>query len=86
MRCCGVYYACKNCHAELADHPIEVWPQLEWEEKAILCGFCRTELSIRDYLNGGCRCSRCGADFNPKCQNHYGDYFEQERSPDTSTL
>lgn len=30
MKCCGVYYACKDCHAALADHEIKVWPQPEW--------------------------------------------------------
>ena len=38
MKCCGVYYACKDCHAALADHPSEIWPEGEWEEKAILLG------------------------------------------------
>ena len=23
MACCGVYYACKDCHAALADHEIK---------------------------------------------------------------
>jgi uncharacterized CHY-type Zn-finger protein len=40
MKCCGVYYACKDCHALLADHPVEVWPESEWNQKAILCGSC----------------------------------------------
>ena len=22
MKCCGVYYACKDCHVALADHPM----------------------------------------------------------------
>jgi len=29
MRCCGLFYACKDCHLALADHPIAVWPQSE---------------------------------------------------------
>jgi uncharacterized CHY-type Zn-finger protein len=77
MKCCGVYHACKDCHAELPDHPIEVWPQSEWEEKAILCGACWSELSICDYLHTGYRCPVCGTDFNPKCQNHHHYYFAQ---------
>lgn len=75
MYCCGVYYACKDCHDELADHKIKVWPKSEWNEKAILCGVCRTELCIRDYLQGGYVCSACGANFNPKCQSHRDHYF-----------
>jgi len=40
MKCCGVYYACKDCHEALSGHPIEVWPRAEWDERAILCGAC----------------------------------------------
>ena len=25
MRCCGVYWACKDCHIALAGHAIAVW-------------------------------------------------------------
>lgn len=75
MKCCGVYYACKDCHAELARHPIEVWPEAEWDEKAILCGACQSEMTIREYMRGGYRCRSCGAHFNPKCQTHYHHYF-----------
>jgi len=39
MCCCRVYYACKECHDELADHQIRVWPKSEWDEMAILCEF-----------------------------------------------
>jgi uncharacterized CHY-type Zn-finger protein len=77
MRCCGVYYACKDCHEEIADHNIEVWPESEWDKKAILCGACRTELSVRDYLKSKYRCPVCRADFNPRCGNHYHYYFSQ---------
>jgi len=77
MKCCGVYYACKDCHAELADHPMEAWPESEWEQKAILCGICRVELSILDYWQSGYRCPVCGTDFNPRCQSHHHYYFAQ---------
>ena len=50
MKCCGVYYACKDCHHALAGHPIEVWPDSEWIEKAILCGACGQELTIHQYM------------------------------------
>jgi uncharacterized CHY-type Zn-finger protein len=75
MKCCGEYYACKDCHVELAGHPVEVWPEAEWDEKAILCGACRSELTISQYMRSGNRCVFCGADFNPKCRNHYHHYF-----------
>jgi len=75
MKCCGHYYACKDCHAELASHSIEVWPVSEWGEKAILCGVCRAEMSIGDYLQCEYQCVHCGARFNPKCQQHHHYYF-----------
>jgi uncharacterized CHY-type Zn-finger protein len=78
MKCCGVYYACKDCHAALADHEIVVWPQTEWGRKAILCGGCSAELTISGYLGSGYQCPSCRAAFNPACRNHYHFYFERE--------
>jgi uncharacterized CHY-type Zn-finger protein len=79
MKCCRGYYACKDCHAALADHPVEVWPEAEWGEKAILCGACRSEMTIREYLRGEASCPCCGAQFNPRCENHYHYYFAMQR-------
>jgi uncharacterized CHY-type Zn-finger protein len=75
MKCCGVYYACKDCHEALAGHPIEVWPESEWEQKAILCGACGVEMSIHQYMERESRCPRCGERFNPGCRKHYHFYF-----------
>jgi uncharacterized CHY-type Zn-finger protein len=75
MKCCRNYYACKDCHAELENHSIEVWPVSEWGEKAILCGACRGEMSISEYLQCEYQCVNCGAGFNPKCQQHNHYYF-----------
>lgn len=75
MKCCGMYYACKQCHEELAGHAIEVWPQAEWNELAVLCGACHGELSIESYMASGYACPSCGAGFNPGCRNHYQFYF-----------
>ena len=50
MKCCGAYYACKDCHDTLAEHTIEVWPRHEWDQPAVLCGACGTELSINRYM------------------------------------
>lgn len=75
MKCCGLFYACKDCHIALADHPIAVWPQTEWHDHAILCGFCHTTFSISVYLQSNYRCPRCQALFNPACRNHYHFYF-----------
>ena len=76
MRCCQTYYACVECHAALARHPAEVWPQDQWHEKAVLCGVCGSELSVIEYLESGNRCPHCTAQFNPGCRNHYHLYFE----------
>jgi uncharacterized CHY-type Zn-finger protein len=78
MKCCGVYYACKDCHEALAGHAARVWPRNEWDERAILCGGCGAELSIRDYMQCESQCPACGARFNPGCRNHYDFYFERE--------
>lgn len=75
MKCCGVYYACKDCHEALAGHPIEVWPREEWGCAAVLCGACGFELSVAEYMACGYRCPGCGAGFNPGCRRHYGFYF-----------
>jgi uncharacterized CHY-type Zn-finger protein len=83
MKCCGVYYACKDCHDALADHPAEVWPWSEWGQPAVLCGVCGTELSVRGYLDCGNVCPACGAGFNPGCRTHYHFYFETV-PPDSS--
>jgi uncharacterized CHY-type Zn-finger protein len=78
MRCCGQYYACKDCHQALADHPIRVWPREAWAERAILCGACGETLSIEAYVDGDSRCPSCRAPFNPGCRNHHHFYFERE--------
>jgi len=76
MKCCGAYYACKDCHDALADHALEVWPRHEWDQKCVLCGVCGTELSTLQYLACDNRCPACKASFNPGCRNHYHFYFE----------
>jgi uncharacterized CHY-type Zn-finger protein len=76
MKCCGAFYACKDCHEEVADHPIAVWPENEWNRKAVLCGACRTVLTILEYMQSDARCPACSAQFNPKCRNHYHFYFQ----------
>jgi uncharacterized CHY-type Zn-finger protein len=75
MKCCGLYYACKDCHNALADHAIEVWPFQERDRRAVLCGACGSELTITEYLVSGYQCPACKADFNPGCRNHYHFYF-----------
>ncbi len=50
MKCCSTYYACKDCHDALANHPLEPWPQSEGHTQAILCGACHAQLTISEYL------------------------------------
>jgi uncharacterized CHY-type Zn-finger protein len=76
MKCCGIYYACKDCHETLAGHGIRVWPHAEWSEKAVLCGACGHEMNIEQYMASGYACPACGAAFNPGCRKHYQFYFE----------
>ena len=33
MKCCGEYYACKDCHDAFAGHPIDVWREAEWTRR-----------------------------------------------------
>jgi uncharacterized CHY-type Zn-finger protein len=75
MKCCGIYFACRECHEALAGHPIDVWPQVEWTQRAVLCGACGYEMTIEEYMASSYRCPDCRAPFNPGCRKHYGFYF-----------
>jgi uncharacterized CHY-type Zn-finger protein len=77
FRCCNEYYACYRCHEETADHPPLAWKKEEWNTKAILCGVCKEELTILEYLNSGHHCPQCHTPFNPNCSRHYHLYFEK---------
>ena len=81
FKCCGKYYPCFSCHEEEADHQHEVWPKEAFNQKAILCGVCGTELSIKDYMASDNTCPHCQASFNPGCSNHYHLYFETDSNP-----
>ena len=78
FKCCGRYFPCHLCHEEVADHPAEQWGLNEREEKAVLCGHCGSELSIKAYMESGSSCPTCKAAFNPGCARHYPLYFKVE--------
>ncbi|MGY0692087.1 CHY zinc finger protein [Virgibacillus sp. FSP13] len=73
--CCGEYFACYKCHAEHGCGSTKVWPREKFDQTAILCGNCGTEITINAYLKGGATCSKCGANFNPGCSLHHHLYF-----------
>jgi uncharacterized CHY-type Zn-finger protein len=76
LKCCGTYYACKDCHEELAGHPITVWPESEWDLQAVLCGACGARLTILQYMQSDFHCPACRAQFNPRCRSHHHFYFQ----------
>lgn len=78
FKCCKeYYYPCYQCHEETVDHKPEVWKKEEWNTKAILCGVCKTELTINEYFHSVNHCPHCHAAFNPNCCRHYHLYFEK---------
>lgn len=74
--CCGNYFSCYECHEAAGCNNPSVWPKEQFHEKAILCGSCGTELSIREYLDCASACPHCAAAFNPGCSLHKHLYFE----------
>ena len=75
FRCCDRYYPCFECHREDATHAADRWPEIEWDQKAILCGICARELTIAEYRSVS-RCPSCDAEFNENCAHHAHLYFE----------
>ncbi|MCD8500393.1 MAG: CHY zinc finger protein [Bacillaceae bacterium] len=76
FKCCNKYYPCYQCHNESEDHEIMVWSKEEFDEDAIICGVCKTEHSIKQYMASS-SCKHCHSLFNEGCKYHYHLYFEQ---------
>jgi uncharacterized CHY-type Zn-finger protein len=74
--CCETYYPCFECHEAVTDHEAERWPRERFDEPAVLCGVCGTELAIETYLDCEDTCPSCDASFNPGCRTHHHLYFE----------
>ncbi|TYR81647.1 hypothetical protein FZC66_07385 [Priestia megaterium] len=74
--CCKTYYPCYKCHEEHANHSIRRWPKSLFNQQAILCGACKTELTIEQYLSCHSSCPVCHSSFNPGCSSHTHIYFE----------
>jgi len=75
--CCKEYYPCFDCHTA-AGHEPAVWPLARFDEPAVLCGVCDTEMTVTRYLAVDA-CPSCGAGFNPGCSLHHHLYFETAR-------
>lgn len=73
--CCERYYACYQCHAELADHDAEPWSEERRGEPSAMCGVCHALLTASEYMSAD-GCPECDAGFNSGCANHYHLYFE----------
>ena len=76
FKCCGRWFPCFECHGQITDHRPDVWPEKEFQERAILCGACGNKISIRDYMVSRSACTQCASRFNPGCAKHYHLYFE----------
>jgi uncharacterized CHY-type Zn-finger protein len=77
FKCCGKWFPCYECHADLSDHTSQVWGIDECDEKAVLCGNCGYFLSIDEYMNCENVCPECEHGFNAGCANHYHLYFNE---------
>ncbi|WP_192496797.1 CHY zinc finger protein [Pseudoclavibacter sp. CFCC 14310] len=76
--CCDTYWACTECHAQLADHAALPWP-VDRAQPAVRCGGCGSQFNASAYLTTmetiePC-CPVCGAAFNPRCSRHHDIYF-----------
>ena len=79
--CCNKYYPCYLCHIECEmNHKPKQWSKDKWNiTKAILCGKCKNELIIKQYMRCGNICLHCKSKLNPGCSNHYHLYFEMDK-------
>lgn len=78
FKCCNKYYPCYQCHEEHETHPIKRWSEQEFDEKAIMCGVCKHEMSIQDYMMTEL-CPKCQAHFNSRCKFHYHLYLNYNK-------
>lgn len=75
FKCCGDWFPCYECHAELVGHTAVVWAKEEFDTLAILCGACGHQLTVREYLDCDSVCLQCRRQFNPGCADHLHFYF-----------
>ena len=75
FKCCGQWFACHACHSALAGHEAQVWPEMELDQRLLLCGGCGHELTALEYFACESKCPGCHRSFNPGCTRHYHLYF-----------
>lgn len=73
---CRKYYACYRCHDDLEQHLFSAYPLHQNEDKVVICGVCRSEMTFSEY-RASMFCPSCQATFNPGCEKHYSIYFKQ---------
>ncbi|GAJ98965.1 CHY zinc finger protein [Geomicrobium sp. JCM 19055] len=74
FKCCGKYYPCYQCHDACESHDRKTWEPEEFDQRAILCGVCKKEHTIHEYLKTDA-CIHCQSPFNERCANHYHLYM-----------
>ena len=77
--CCDGWWPCHACHGEAAGHAARPWPRARFGEPSVLCGACRTAMTVPEYVGAPDRCPACGAGFNPGCRSHHPLYVEAWR-------
>lgn len=75
FKCCNKYYLCYKCYNEYVFYIIERWVENEFDEKVIMCGVCKYEMCICDYMMVE-MCFCCKVYFNSCCKFYYYLYFE----------
>lgn len=76
---CQKYYPCFLCHDRYEDHVFLAYPVSRSEDRVVLCGHCRTEQTISQYLGCEDACPICAHPFNPGCKNHRSIYFQTNK-------
>ncbi|WP_128835886.1 CHY zinc finger protein [Streptococcus sp. DD11] len=75
---CRRYYPCFACHDTCERHTYVPYPMSRSADKVVLCGGCRSELTIAQYLNSAAACPVCSRSFNPGCKAHAAIYFQAD--------
>ncbi|MES2153926.1 MAG: CHY zinc finger protein [bacterium] len=74
--CCDGWWPCHDCHDETAGHKAMPWPKSRHAQPSVICGVCRHEMTVAEYVGCNSRCPVCRAGFNPACKGHWPRYFE----------